>query len=635
MKPNRTSERSAVRFLVGLIFLFLIAALGILAAWAVLPRIALGWTPVTITSGSMAPLIDQGDVVIAEPHDGVGMGPGTVVVYEDPARTGYATHRIDGVADDGSYFTKGDANAHRDSTTIRPEDVVGTGRLLVPFVGYPVVWYRDGAWMKLALATLLIGAGAWCSRWAFLYDPWRAVDHGDQPGPPTGREREPVGALHSVAIVSILALLLAGVPPASTAGFLSQTPNPTNALGASVSFSNETFRVTTYEIGDGVFTGTSYTLTLDQDLADDYFVSLRGAAGANSAGTNRTPDQNYARVDGDPHANFVTGTAANQLRMSRQAASSAWQGQVTVVEVLADQAASGFTLLDVVEVSLASGVIAGSGSSTLAWSDINQVGLYGGIRGGGVATTAHVRADHMTAWARIFPTGTSTVSLERIAGGGGSLSGDTTFTVFVVEWGSEWAIQRVSISGVAGGNGVNLLGHYDTAVITPVVRDNSFVLAFGASADNGIGDGWEGQVFTLGDGVSQLSVETLVAVGAEYADTRSVEVYVHTHPSLAVDYRFGTDGGTPGLPTTALTGSVTVDSAGGSETYDNASAVRKTAGFRFMVIANSSNGTGLAYPRPIVGSRPTHPTTSTWTRSRSGQPGAFWLQAVDLSGITN
>jgi hypothetical protein len=411
--------------------------------------------------------------------------------------------------------------------------------------------------------------------------------------------------------------------------------NEANNLVASGWFAPETFRVTTYEVGDAVFTGTTYTLTLDQNLAPDYFVILRGGAGANDSATHRTPDQTYARIEGDPHSNFATVTASNQLRMSRQAAASSWQGQVTVVEAMNDLTASGFALLDVVEVSMTSGVTAGSGSSTVPWSDINQVGLYGGIRGGGVETTTSVRNDHMTAWTRIFPSGAGTINLERTAGGGGNLSGTTTFTVFVVEWGAQWTIQRASISGTAGGNGVHLLGHYDTASIAPVARDNTFVLASGMSVDNGLGDGWEGQVFTLGDGVNQLAVETLVAAGGEFTDARSVEAYVHTHPSLAVDYRFGADGGTPGIPSAALSGVAAIDAAGGVENYDNSSPVRTTAGYRFTVVSNTSNGTGTAYPRPMVWSRPTGPTTATWTRSRSGQPGAFWLQAVDFSAVTH
>ena len=185
-------------------------------------------------------------------------------------------------------------------------------------------------------------------------------------------------ALSLVAIVVILISALAiGV---SGAAFNDTTENNGNSITAATTFA-DTFRVTTYEVRTGTFTGTNYTLTLDQALASDYFVVLRGAAGNGSS--NRNPNQNYARVTGDPHSNFATVTGAAQLRLSRSAAGSSWQGQVTVIESLGDSATSGFQLLDVVEISLASGVTAGSGTSTPGWADIGQVGVYGGIRGGG------------------------------------------------------------------------------------------------------------------------------------------------------------------------------------------------------------------------------------------------------------
>jgi len=108
---------------------------------------------------------------------------------------------------------------------------------------------------------------------------------------------------------------------------------------------------------------------------------------------------------------------------------------------------------------------------------------------------------------------------------------------------------------------------------------------------------------------------------------------VHSHLDLAVDYRFGTDGGTPGIPSGSLTGTVTIDGALGSEAYTNTGSLRRTAGTRLSVISNTSNGTGVAFPRPMVWSRPTASSTATWTRSRSGQPGAFWLQSIDFGEI--
>lgn len=98
-----------------------------LAAWAVLPLLW-GWDAYTVTSGSMAPLVRPGDVVVAGPavHPD-RLRRGTVVVLA-PFRNGGApvTHRIVDRLTDGSYQTKGDANPVPDSRLSRPDQATTT-----------------------------------------------------------------------------------------------------------------------------------------------------------------------------------------------------------------------------------------------------------------------------------------------------------------------------------------------------------------------------------------------------------------------------------------------------------------------------------------------------------------------------
>jgi hypothetical protein len=432
------------------------------------------------------------------------------------------------------------------------------------------------------------------------------------------------------ALVVVASMVAVALLPASGAGFSDTTGNGGNSFAAATL--SRVFRVTTYEIRAGEFLGSSYTLGLNNPLVGDYFVVLRGGAGNGSSGGNRGPHQNYARVDADPHGNFAASTGASQLRLARANNGGDWQGQVTVVESLADSNGSGFRLLDVVETSMGAGVATTTSTSTTSWADINHVGLYGGIRGGGATATASNRNHHNTAWATIVPSGANGVTYTRQTGGGGQLSGTTTFTTYVVEWGTDWSIQRVTVSGTGGGGGSDQAGNYVTAPISPVARAATFVLGYGRTGDNGLGDGWEGQIFTLGNGVSQSTVESSVAVSAQYGDNRTAAVYVHTHPDLAVDYRFGTYNGS-GIPTGSAAGSIPIDGAAGAESYDNAGTLRSTTGTRFTVVTNSSGGVGTAYPRSMVWSRPTAGTTATWVRSRTGQPGAVWLQSIDFDEI--
>lgn len=131
-----------------------------LVAYLSVPALLFGWQPVVITSGSMQPSIRAGDVVLAAPVGDGPLEPGTVVTYESPVEDGaLITHRVVSRLADGRYRVKGDANAGPDSTPLGIDDVVGTGRLLVPMVGLPIRWAADAplfliAWALVTLAAL-------------------------------------------------------------------------------------------------------------------------------------------------------------------------------------------------------------------------------------------------------------------------------------------------------------------------------------------------------------------------------------------------------------------------------------------------------------------------------------------------
>ena len=122
-----------------------------------------GWRPYLIESGSMGPRISVGDVVVASPTQDPLALVGHVAVFTDPDRPDRnKTHRVVSVAPDGRLVTKGDANATNDSTTVDITAVHGMGRLLVRFVGLPLLWWQTGqwAWLLLFLASILIAARA-------------------------------------------------------------------------------------------------------------------------------------------------------------------------------------------------------------------------------------------------------------------------------------------------------------------------------------------------------------------------------------------------------------------------------------------------------------------------------------------
>lgn len=436
-------------------------------------------------------------------------------------------------------------------------------------------------------------------------------------------------------LIAIFAVVLAAAAALPTSGAIwADARDSTGAVA-----SRQPIRVTTYEIGLGQFTGTSYTLTLNQSLDSNYFVMIRGAAGydtnspSNPQVTSR-PSSDSVRVTRDPY-HLLPSTPANQLELRRETDTMIstgpgivgdWQGTVTVVESPTDQATDGFVLKDVVEITLTPESLTGTTGSSIPFSPAKTV-PYGGIRGGGVATTATLRTEYRSQWARFWLSGTDTVNAE----GSGIPSGHSaTYTIYVVEWGANWTIQHAYVNGSEWGNGVDSTSEYTTTALpTAVTRANSWVVGYGHTSSGSLGGGWHGQVFTLGDGVAQNAMEDRVAVGAERSGNREADVYVHTHPRLSVNYVFGSDGS---IGSSQSTGTIAVPGALAPETYTGG-GVASTTGTRLAVFVNSSNGPGRLYPRPIFWVRHESDTTIAWQRARSGQQGAYWSQSADFGEI--
>jgi signal peptidase len=144
---------------------FYLSVVAFLFAWVVIVWAAVGWKPMVVTTGSMQPAINPGDIVLsAPPEPDVRLDAGTVITFEDPARPGeLITHRIETVNPDGTYSTRGDANSSADSYQVTPEELTGVGRLLVPSVGLPRVWLDEGRMAILGgwvVATILAVWGA-------------------------------------------------------------------------------------------------------------------------------------------------------------------------------------------------------------------------------------------------------------------------------------------------------------------------------------------------------------------------------------------------------------------------------------------------------------------------------------------
>ena len=104
-----------------------------------LPTI-LGFTGVTVISGSMEPEISVGDYVIIKKPKKQNIQKGTIITFEQ--NNVLITHRVESVINDGVYSTKGDANNIIDSELVKFENILGVNVLVVPKLGNLLLWLR-------------------------------------------------------------------------------------------------------------------------------------------------------------------------------------------------------------------------------------------------------------------------------------------------------------------------------------------------------------------------------------------------------------------------------------------------------------------------------------------------------------
>jgi signal peptidase I len=101
----------------------------------------------TTTTPSMCPAVCVGSLVAVRPLEGP-VHPGELVAFRPPGQRAVFTHRVVAVEADGSFTTKGDAEASPDPWLVAPSDVVGR----VAFTLFGLGW-----WLR-ALPLLAVGA---------------------------------------------------------------------------------------------------------------------------------------------------------------------------------------------------------------------------------------------------------------------------------------------------------------------------------------------------------------------------------------------------------------------------------------------------------------------------------------------
>jgi signal peptidase I len=163
-----------------------------------------GWRPYVVESGSMRPRVNIGDVVLASPVSDKATVLGRVIVFNSASKKGeIVAHRVIRISGD-LLTTKGDANQIADTGKITMSDVRGLGRLLVRWVGLPLIWLQTRQWL------LLLGflASLWLAGLAVVRDNEDDLDEAsddsgdDDPGRRPGTDAQPRPTRTSVTLAA-------------------------------------------------------------------------------------------------------------------------------------------------------------------------------------------------------------------------------------------------------------------------------------------------------------------------------------------------------------------------------------------------------------------------------------------------
>lgn len=141
------------------------------------PR-AFGTKLVVIRTGSMAPALEVGSLCYVTREEKVREGD-IITFYLDEDTV--VTHRVVSVESDGTYVTKGDQNEAVDMNRVSQEDVIGTVRLHIPWLGYFVQWVSSVAG-KIGMILLFLSA-------AFLSFALSDYKEGNRPSKDRDRNR--------------------------------------------------------------------------------------------------------------------------------------------------------------------------------------------------------------------------------------------------------------------------------------------------------------------------------------------------------------------------------------------------------------------------------------------------------------
>jgi signal peptidase len=166
-RTSRTSRRKSLRVLGWVAAAIVtVVVLALIALVFILP-VAAGGTARSVRTGSMAPALPVGSLIIDRPVSPTALDVGDIATYRenDDGVTRYVTHRVVGVAGPSSalrFTFRGDANSTADPRSVPAAAVVGKVWLHVPYVGSIADRLTNVRWVLVGLGVLALGSySAW------------------------------------------------------------------------------------------------------------------------------------------------------------------------------------------------------------------------------------------------------------------------------------------------------------------------------------------------------------------------------------------------------------------------------------------------------------------------------------------
>lgn len=137
---------------------------GILGLFFVVPRVTQG-AALSVLTGSMAPELPVGSLVLTRSVDPASLRVGDVVTYQQSGSANLVTHRIVAISADHSSFTlRGDANPMPDPQAVPASAIRGKVWADLPYLGALRDRLGQGRPVAVVLGTILLSA---ISAWQF------------------------------------------------------------------------------------------------------------------------------------------------------------------------------------------------------------------------------------------------------------------------------------------------------------------------------------------------------------------------------------------------------------------------------------------------------------------------------------